>query len=179
MKAKVITAVALIAGLLAVCTPVFAHHANAAYDMTHVVVLKNAKVTKVLWTNPHIAVFFDVTDENGNVAHWVDEGGSPEAVVNQGWQSGTLKPGDMITTVRLFQAKNGTRTVGRMGDFTLPSGRVLMSFGGIEHPEGGGPVDCTKETVSGGSASYACIDATKNPEAETKKVQGRVPDSSK
>ncbi len=122
MKTKLVTAIAFVAGLLAVYTPVFAHHADAAYDMTHTVELKNATVTKIIWTNPHIAIFFDITDQNGNLAHWVVEGGSPEAVLNQGWRSGTLQPGDVITTVRIYQSKNGSRTVGRMGTFTHPNG---------------------------------------------------------
>src|SRR5262249_11732868 len=141
--------------------------------------LKNAKVTKIIWTNPHIAVFFDITDQNGNLAHWVVEGGSPEAVLNQGWRSGTLQPGDVITTVRIYQSKNGSRTVGRMGTFTLPNGRVLKSFGGDDRPEGGGGVDCTKESVSGGSASYACIDAKENPEAENKRILQGSPNNGK
>ena len=165
MKTKFVTAIALVAGL-AVCTPVFAHHGDASWNMTHVTVLKDAKVTKVLWSNPHIVIYFDVTDKDGKVTHWTDEGGSPEAVLNQGWRSGTLQAGDTITTVRLFQAKDG-RTVGRMGDFTLPDGKVLESFGGVTRPLGGDAVDCSKESVSGGSVSLACIgDAKSNPEAD-------------
>ena len=166
MKTKLATAIALVAGLLAVCAPVFAHHGNAAYDMSHVVVLKNAKVTQVLWANPHIVTFFDVTDKTGKVTHWAAEGGSPEAVFKQGWRSGTLQSGDMITTVRLFQAKDG-RPIGRMGDFTLPNGRILDSFGGVEHPYGVGPApDCSKGDVSGGSVSLGCIGKTKTKDSK-------------
>src|SRR5665213_3558861 len=102
MKKTVVAAIAIVSGLLAVCNPALAHHGNAAYDMTKLVTLKNAKVTSVLWANPHIVTYFDVTDQNGKVIHWVDEGGSPEAVLGQGWRSGTLQSGDVIATVRLY-----------------------------------------------------------------------------
>jgi hypothetical protein len=45
MKSKLLTPLALVVGLLAVCGPVFAHHGSAAYANT-VLVLKDATVTK-------------------------------------------------------------------------------------------------------------------------------------
>ena len=68
MKARLI-ALSLLAGVLAVCFPVFAHHGNAAYDGT-VTVLKNATVTKLVWANPHTLVLFDMKDDKGEVVHW-------------------------------------------------------------------------------------------------------------
>ena len=56
MKARLVTSFALALGLLAVCTPIFAHHGSAAYDNTKLVELKNAVVTKVNWGNPHTLV---------------------------------------------------------------------------------------------------------------------------
>lgn len=161
MKPRLVTAIALLAGLLAVCGPVFAHHGNAAYDMTKVVTLKNAKVTKVLWANPHVLIFFDVTDKDGKVAHWVAEAGSPSADFPQGWTSGTLQPGDMLTA-RLFQAKSG-RTIGRMGTLTLANGRVLSAFGGLKNPLGVGTrvTNCNQKSVEGGSGSLACVGKAK------------------
>lgn len=155
MKTKLVTAIAFLVGLLAVCTPVFAHHGSAVYDLTHVVVLKNATVTSVLWANPHIVTYFDVKDKDGKVQHWAVEGNSPENVARQGWKSGSLQPGDVMTA-RVFQAKDG-RTVGRMGDFTLASGKVLESYGGIAHPSSGDEQpDCNQKTVTGGFAALAC-----------------------
>ena len=87
MKTKLVTAIALAAGLLAVCTAVFAHHGDTVYDLTRVVVLKNAKVTEVLYANPHVLTYFDVTDKDGKVVHWVAEGNSPVNVAKQGWKT--------------------------------------------------------------------------------------------
>ena len=60
MKIKLIASLALIAGLLAICSPIFAHHGSAAYDNSKPVTLKNVTVTKVNWGNPHTLLLFDV-----------------------------------------------------------------------------------------------------------------------
>ena len=52
----------LLAAVLAVSTPAFAHHGNAAYEGT-LTVLKDATVTGVAWANPHTIVQFDVKNE--------------------------------------------------------------------------------------------------------------------
>jgi len=49
MKTKILALVVLIAGVLTICSPLFAHHGAAAYDMTKPVVLKDAVVTKFAW----------------------------------------------------------------------------------------------------------------------------------
>jgi len=161
MKTKLITATALVAGLLAVCTPLVAHHSAAGYDLGHIVVLKNAKVTNVLWANPHVVTYFDVTDQSGKIVHWVAEANSPENLAKQGWRSGSLQVGDVIATVRVFQVKDG-RPVARMGDFTLPNGKVLESWGGADHPTSlGEKANCDQKTVTGGYGALDCIDKGK------------------
>jgi hypothetical protein len=48
--------------LLLVTVPVFAHHGAASvYDPSKKVTLTGT-VTKVLWQNPHIGIFFDAID---------------------------------------------------------------------------------------------------------------------
>jgi Family of unknown function (DUF6152) len=150
MKTKLVTAIALVAGLLAVCSPVFAHHGSAAYDMTKLVAVKNGTVTSVQWGNPHVLVFFDVKDGNGNVVHWVADAGSPSADFAQGWRAGSIKPGDPVTA-QLFQAKTG-RPVGRMGAITdLATSKVYVwTTGGNERK-----INCNAKTLSGASSDAA------------------------
>jgi hypothetical protein len=51
------------AGLLAAVLPAHAHHSfPAQYDVAKPITL-TGKVTKVEWTNPHIFIYIDVTDE--------------------------------------------------------------------------------------------------------------------
>ena len=128
-----LTALSLLAGVVAVSSPVLAHHGNAAYEPT-VTVLKNATVTKLAWANPHTIVQFDVTDEKGEVGHWSAELGSPSALGLIGWNKTSLQPGDVIT-VYIHQAKT-KNPVGRIEHVVLADGSQLRDSGG-----GGGNAD--------------------------------------
>jgi Family of unknown function (DUF6152) len=116
----------LLAGILAVCLPMSAHHGNAAYDMKEVV-LKGATVTSFSWANPHCIVTFDVKDDKGNVAHWASELGSPSAISLVGWTKTSIKPGDVIT-IYIHQSKTNNR-VGRISHILLADGTPLPKPG--------------------------------------------------
>jgi hypothetical protein len=126
MKTR-LTALSMLAGVLAVSSPALAHHGNAAYDGT-ATLLKDATVTKVLWANPHTIVEFDVKDEKGAVVHWAAELGSPSALSLIGWTKTSLSPGDVIT-VYVHQAKS-KNPVGRIDHLVLADGSVLRDSGG-------------------------------------------------
>lgn len=176
MKTILITALTLATGLM-VSAPVFAHHGSAEYNMAQEVELKNAKVTDVQWGNPHVLYFFDVTNKDGKVAHWVGETSSPSALAPEGWTSGTLKHGDVVSTIYIFQAKDG-RTIGRLDRFVLPSGRVLTDPGGgvqyarVHHHEPpNARANCEKKFVPGFVQSAACVgkaNPNDNKKPETK-----------
>lgn len=123
MKVKLSNSVALIAGLFALCIPVFAHHGAAAYDMSKPVVLKDAVVTQFLWINPHPLIKADFKDEKGSVEHWTMEMGSTPASQLIGWTRTTLKPGDTVT-LYVWQAKTHA-TVGRFNKVIFPDGKVM------------------------------------------------------
>jgi hypothetical protein len=150
MKTKHVTLFALAAGLLAICTPLFAHHGSAAYENAKEVVLKNATVTKVNWGNPHTLVLFDVKDDKGNVVHWVAEAGAASAVSTTGWTKNAVQPGDVIT-VYLYQAKNG-QPIGRAGKVVLADGTTF----GAGYLEGDRPSQCDKDFGPGGDEATAC-----------------------
>jgi len=151
MKTKLVASFGLlVASLLAVGSPIFAHHGSAAYDNTKLVELKNATVTKVNWGNPHTLVLFDVKDDKGNVVHWVVEGGAASAVSTSGWTKNAVQPGDKIT-VYLYQVKNGA-PIGRAGKVVLADGTVF----GSGELEGDRPSQCDKEFGPGGDESAAC-----------------------
>ena len=99
---------ALIVGLLLAALPALAHHSFAAqYDETSVVTV-TGKITKVIWKNPHVILNVDVTGDDGLVANWQMQMGSPNGLMQQGWKVDSLKPGDRVT-VSGFQAKDGSR----------------------------------------------------------------------
>jgi hypothetical protein len=86
-----------LAGLL-FSIPLFAHHGVAAYDMSKTVSAK-ATITKFEYANPHTQIYFDATDDKGNVEHWVAETTNPAMLNRVGWSRETLKPGDQVTLV--------------------------------------------------------------------------------
>jgi hypothetical protein len=159
MKSKLVMSLSLCLGLFAVGAPLFAHHGSVAYDNNKLLIFKNAVVTKVNWANPHILVLFDVKDENGNVKHWLVEGGGPSAVSGSGWTKDAVKPGDVIT-VYLYQARSGA-LVGRTGKVVLANGKALGGGGEVDAqapPQLGAdrPSQCDQEFGPGGNESAAC-----------------------
>jgi hypothetical protein len=85
--------------------------------------MKDATITKFTWNNPHCIVMFDVKDDQGNIAHWAAEIGSPPAVSLLGWNRNSLQPGDVVT-VYIWPAKSG-RPVGRLNKVVFPDGKTL------------------------------------------------------
>ena len=119
---KVPALAALIAGLLGMGSPVLAHHGDAAYSATPLV-MKDCVVTEFAWMNPHSLIKFDHKDANGVVQHWTMEIGSPPSMALLGWSRTTLRPGDVITAY-VYQAKSGV-LVGRTNKVILADGTVL------------------------------------------------------
>jgi hypothetical protein len=122
MKSKLLVAFVLGIALMVFCGPVLAHHGNVAYA-DKIVEFKQATVTKFLWSNPHSLIDFDVKDDKGNVAHWVCETASPEALKLIGWSKSSLGPGDVIT-VYMYVAKNGN-PAGRLNKIVFSDGTTL------------------------------------------------------
>jgi hypothetical protein len=120
MKIKLIAGLATLVVGFAVCAPLFAHHGNTAYETTKVVILKDATVTKFVWSNPHSFVMFDAKDSSGNVVHWAAEAGSPSSLSLLGWSRTVVEPGDKIS-VYLFQSKTGN-PVGRLQKIVTSDG---------------------------------------------------------
>ena len=122
MKIRIVAPLAAVLGLMAVCSPLFAHHGNAAFA-DKPITLKQATVTKFAWANPHSLVEFDAKDDKGKVQHWIVETAAPQALVLIGWSKSSLAPGDIIT-VYMYQAKTGN-PAGRLNKIVLADGSEL------------------------------------------------------
>ncbi len=101
-KTNFFARLAVIAGLLMVSIPVFAHHGSGiSYDLTKPWTTK-AVVVDFKYINPHPLMLFDITDEKGNVQHWHSEIiTNPSNMIRQGWgktrSEEALKPGTKVT----------------------------------------------------------------------------------
>jgi len=101
--------VALLAAVLLAPVSAPAHHSFAAvFDSSQTLTL-DGEVTKVEWTNPHIWVYLDVVDDQGEVVNWQCEGGTPNSLRRRGWSSDTLQPGDQVE-IQGWRAHDGSET---------------------------------------------------------------------
>jgi hypothetical protein len=97
--------------LLVISISASAHHGTgASYDLSKLVTVKGT-ITKFAWSNPHSQLYFDVTDEKGNVEHWSAEMNAPGNMERAGFtRRGMLdlfKIGSAVT-VSGFRSKAGT-----------------------------------------------------------------------
>jgi hypothetical protein len=93
-------------GLLAVSSPVLAHHGDAdRYDKE--VIAVTGTLVELQLVYPHSVIAFDVTDDKGQTVRWQAEMGGQQQLVKQfGWTKSTVKPGDKVT-VTGRKAKSG------------------------------------------------------------------------
>jgi hypothetical protein len=72
-----------------------AHHSFAMFDSDHPIELVGTMV-EFKYTNPHTFIVLEVKDKDGTPTIWSLEGGSPSALVREGWTSSTIKRGDVL-----------------------------------------------------------------------------------
>lgn len=108
--------------LLSVVGTMFAHHGGAAWDMKTTLTLQGT-VRDYRYVNPHVQIFFDVTDDKGQTVHWSVESADPAMLQRQGWNHETVKKGDHVTIVG-HPAKTGVKIM-VLDKLILPNGQEL------------------------------------------------------
>ena len=104
MNARLPALVAALA-LLVFTGRAVAHHSFSAEFDADLPIELTGVVTKIEWTNPHVWFFLDVTDEDGDVASWGWEMGSPNGLMRNGWTLHSMNIGDVLT-VEGWRAKD-------------------------------------------------------------------------
>jgi len=105
-------------------TPVAAHHAvQAQFDQDNLATLSGV-MTRVMWINPHVRWFLDVTGDDGSVTSWNISGAGPGAFRRLGISGREVfKTGEQYTaTVAL--ARDGSN-FGYVVNVVLPDGRQI------------------------------------------------------
>jgi len=111
--------------VLTIASPLLAHH-TWAVDRTRPVTVKGT-VTGVNWSNPHVEIFLDAKDGNGNVEKWTAGGPSTGRMAGSGWDRNILKQGDIITAIG-YPATDGGKSM-RLETVVLSNGQELAFYG--------------------------------------------------
>ncbi len=88
----------LVLSTLALSNLAQAHHSFAMFDSPNQILIKGV-VTQFDWTNPHIYIEMDVTQEDGSIKHWTIECANISILSRLGWKFNIIKEGDMLTAI--------------------------------------------------------------------------------
>ena len=102
-----------------------AHHSFAAEYDTNKPVKLTGVLTKLEWTNPHVYIYIDVTDEaTSKVTNWAFEMGPPHMLQKSGWKKNELKLGEVLE-IDGWMARNGGNSGNARRVMRRATGEVL------------------------------------------------------
>ena len=114
-----------VVGVVALASPLFAHH-SWPVDTSREVTVKGT-VTGYNWTNPHVMMGLDVADASGNMEKWNVGGPSTSRMAGNGWDKSTLKPGDVITAIG-YRFADGQNIL-RLQKIVMANGKEMFLYG--------------------------------------------------
>jgi hypothetical protein len=108
---------------LCAVTPAFAHHSQAAFDTAREITIEGT-ISRLDWTNPHIYLFVETTDEKGGRRLQQVEGLAVTQALVDGLDRKALKPGTHVL-VRANPNRHGAeRTARGLDVVTTADGKV-------------------------------------------------------
>lgn len=107
-----------------------AHHGRASYSDE--IVTLDATVTEFRFVNPHVQIYFDITNESGEVEHWQGELTAPNKLARGGWTKNTLTPGDQIQ-ITGRAARNDGHSVA-INEIIMPNGESIPLWEVLDVP---------------------------------------------
>ena len=121
MRLKPVVFLTALLAVLVSGQPSMAHHGFAAYSNETVTV--QATMTEFRFVNPHVQLYFDVTNADGEIEHWQAELTAPNKLARGGWTQRTLKPGDKLQ-ISGQAARNGGHSI-RIREIITAAGESL------------------------------------------------------
>ena len=115
------TSLLLLSAVFLLAESALSHHGRASYSRD--VVTLQATVTEFRFVNPHVQVYFDITNEAGETEHWQGELTAPNKLARGGWTKNTLQPGDEIR-ITGRAARNEGRSVA-INEIVMPNGESI------------------------------------------------------
>ncbi len=107
--------------------PVFGHHSvSAEFDLSKTLRLSGT-ISKVEFTNPHVAIYLDVKNPDGTLTNWRVETSSPNILIRAGITKAFLADGITIV-VDAYLAKDGSPDV-TSRTMMLPDGHEFAPVG--------------------------------------------------
>ena len=106
-----------------------AHHSvSAQYDYDWPFFFDNAVFTRARWINPHVYLFFEVENEQGEVEEWTVHTTGLAGLNRKGLGKEALVEGEAYT-IRGVRAHNGAPE-GFLGEIVLLDGQSLVIWSG-------------------------------------------------
>ncbi len=108
----------LVIALVPLFSTVLAHHSfTGEFDVQRLETVKGT-VTEFYFVNPHIRIYLDVENEQGETEEWWIEMNSRSNMTRNGWTQDSVPIGQEIV-VTANPARNGSNAMGLLGDGTL------------------------------------------------------------
>ena len=92
--------------MVAAILPARAHHSYANYNMSTLVQMEGT-VRQVHWIFPHVTIYVEVEDADGQAQMWAMGASTPAGVERAGVSRDDVQPGDRIG-VRCYPLKDGS-----------------------------------------------------------------------
>ncbi|HSG65287.1 MAG TPA: DUF6152 family protein [Gammaproteobacteria bacterium] len=101
------TFVMTLLAMQALALTAWAHHSHGNYRMTEYTEVEGT-VTEVYWVNPHVWMYIDVMNEQGQMETWAMEAAGATTLVRGGIAEDEVGPGDKIH-VRCHPLRDGSK----------------------------------------------------------------------
>ena len=118
-------------GFLTLSMPAAPHHSVTAEFDTSKTFTVSGTITKLEWVNPHVYIYLDAKDDQGNVTPFSFESGPPGNLRRTGVLKTMFSVGDVVT-IEAEVAKDGTKHLGHLKAVHFADGHTIVFGNGSD-----------------------------------------------